>query len=91
MEPSKQREDPFMKRKYFLLYLAAGLLVIAGLLSIVPGFKFSIILSLGFAALSVAGYFLLKHPKGKAVCKIILFCEPALELVLKAFNVPIVL
>lgn len=60
-----------MKRKYFLLYLAAGLLVIAGLLSIVPGFKFSIILCLGFAALSVAGYFLLKHPKGKAVCKII--------------------
>ena len=60
-----------MKHKHLLLYLAAGLIVIAGLLTIVPGFKFSIILCFAFAALSVVVYFLQKHPKGKILCKVI--------------------
>lgn len=60
-----------MKHKYLLLYLAAGLLVIAGLLSVVPGFKFSIILCFGFAALCVAMHFLQKHPKAKILNKTI--------------------
>lgn len=60
-----------MKQKYFLIYLAAGLVITAGLLSIVPGFKFSIICCFCLAALLVAMHFLLKHPKGKHLCKII--------------------
>lgn len=60
-----------MKRKYWLLYLAVGLLVIAGMLSIVPGFKFSIILCIGFAAFCAAMHFLQKHPKAKTINKFV--------------------
>ena len=60
-----------MKQKYLLLYLAAGLVVTAGLLAIVPGFKFSIILCFGFAALLTGFHFLLKTPKGRQICKVI--------------------
>ena len=60
-----------MKHQKLLLYLAAGLMVMAGSLTIVPGFKFSIILCFAFAVLSVAVYFLLKHPKGKQLCQVI--------------------
>ena len=60
-----------MKRKYWLLYLATGLLVIAGLLSVVPGFKFSIILCFGFAAFCAAMHFLQKHPKAKTINKFV--------------------
>ena len=60
-----------MKQKNILLYLAALLVATAGLLTIVPGFKFSIILCFGFTALLVAMHFLLKHPKGKTLCKVI--------------------
>ena len=60
-----------MKNKHILLYLAALLVATAGLLSIVPGFKFSIILCFGFAALLVGIHFLLKYPKGKTLCKVI--------------------
>lgn len=51
-----------MKYKKHLLSAAAVLLVLAALLSIVPGFRFSIILCLAFALLCVLVYFLLKHP-----------------------------
>ena len=60
-----------MKHKYILLYLAALLVATAGLLSIVPGFKFSIILCFCFAVLLVGIHFLLQHPKGKRLCKVI--------------------
>lgn len=58
-----------MKLKTILLYLAALLVVTAGLLSIVPGFKFSIALCVCFAALLVGMYFLLKFPAGLLICK----------------------
>lgn len=45
-----------------LLFAAALLAVMALLLTIVPGFQFSIVLCLAFAALSVLFYFLLKFP-----------------------------
>ena len=60
-----------MKHKYLLLYLAAGSVITAGLLSIVPGFKFSIILCFALAALLTGMFFLLKTPKGKTACKVI--------------------
>ena len=45
-----------------LLILAALLCVLALLLAIVPGFRFSILLCIAFALLCVLVYFLLKHP-----------------------------
>lgn len=46
----------------FLLIIAAALLVLAGLLSLVPGFQFSIVLCFAFASVSVLFYYFLKHP-----------------------------
>lgn len=60
-----------MKRTKFLLIAAALLVVLALLLMIVPGFQFSITLCFAFAALLVLMHLLLKHPKGKLVCKIL--------------------
>ena len=60
-----------MKHKYLLLYTAAGLVATAGLLTIVPGFKFSIVLCFAFAALLTGMFFLLKTPKGRQICKAI--------------------
>ncbi len=48
--------------KNFLLIAAALLAAMAFLLMIVPGFRFSILLCFGFAALLVVIYFLLKYP-----------------------------
>lgn len=45
-----------------LLILAALLCVLALLFTIVPGFRFSILLCIAFALLCVLVYFLLKHP-----------------------------
>ena len=60
-----------MKRNYLLIYLAAGLVATAGLLTIVPGFRFSIVLCIGFAALLVSMHFLLRYPNGRTLCKIL--------------------
>ena len=46
----------------FLLLAAAGLVLLALLLTIVPGFQFSIALCICFAILLVLMFFLLKHP-----------------------------
>ena len=46
----------------FLLFAAAGLVLLALLLTIVPGFQFSITLCIAFAALLVLMFFLLKYP-----------------------------
>lgn len=46
----------------FLLFIAAGLVVLAFLLSLIPGFQFSIALCFAFAALLVLMYGLLKFP-----------------------------
>lgn len=46
----------------FLLIIAAALLVLAGLLSLVPGFQFSIVLCFAFASVSVLFYYFLKNP-----------------------------
>lgn len=46
----------------YLLILAAALLVLAALLSLVPGFRFSIILCVAFASLSLLFHYFLKHP-----------------------------
>lgn len=46
----------------FLLFAAAGLVLLALLLTIVPGFQFSIVLCICFAILLVLMFFLLKHP-----------------------------
>jgi hypothetical protein len=46
----------------FLLIIAGALLVLAGLLSLVPGFQFSIVLCVAFAAVSVLFYYFLKNP-----------------------------
>lgn len=45
-----------------LLIIAATLLVLAGLLSLVPGFQFSIVLCFAFASVSVLFYYFLMHP-----------------------------
>ena len=45
-----------------LLIAATVLIVLSALLSVVPGFRFSIILCLAFALLCVLVYFLLTHP-----------------------------
>lgn len=46
----------------FLLFAAAGLVVLALLLTIVPGFQFSIALCICFALVLVLMFFLLKYP-----------------------------
>ena len=51
-----------MKHKNLFLIAAAALLALAGILSIVPGFRFSIILCFAFASFSVLMYFLYQFP-----------------------------
>ena len=51
-----------MKYRKHLLSAAAVLAVLALLLAMVPGFRFSIVLCLSFAAVCVLVYFLLKYP-----------------------------
>ena len=46
----------------YLLFLAAALVVLALILSLIPGFQFSILLCAAFAALLVGVFFLLKYP-----------------------------
>ena len=51
-----------MMNKNFLLIAALCLAAMAFLMTIVPGFRFSIVLCLSFAALLVVIFFLLKYP-----------------------------
>lgn len=51
-----------MKLRNLLLIAAAALVVLSGTLSIVPGFRFSIIVCLALAAFLVLVYFLLRFP-----------------------------
>ena len=60
-----------MKKIPPLLLFSALLIALAGLLAIVPGFRFSIILCFAFAALLSGMHFLRKHPKGKTLCRVI--------------------
>ena len=46
----------------YLLILAAILLILAGILSLMPGYRFSVVLCIAFAAISVLFYYFLKNP-----------------------------